>query len=391
MPSTLSIYLPIISDEHADLNCFWVISGDDGKVSEGFGELIHQKEYWAEAVYTKIRVFIPGELVFRSRKEVPTRSRKTALQALPFLLEQEVAANIENSHIAFDFIDAKSSMVAISTIDKMTLELIISIMARVGIDPDHIYPDTALINETEVLKVEDRILMSSGEEFPIVLPANIYDVISAQQKKALPQLFRLCTKAVIEVEPDTGLLHFSDFLIREINEVNLRQGDFIRNSNTNKSTEFALRLASGLMISAFFVVIYWVAMGWQFNQESILAKAESERQYRALFPNEKRVFNIRKQMQGHLQRGTGKSQGNDFIEMYNFASSQLSQNQNVVLRQLRYQQENQSLQLEVQATDLEMVNQLTKLLSEHEKFTSNLTSANSNSDGVIARIRIYSL
>ena len=130
-------------------------------------------------------------------------------------------------------------------------------------------------------------------------------------------------------------------------------------------------------------------MGWQFNQESIQARDTAESQYRTLFPNEKRIFNIRKQMQRHLQRGRGQKQGNNFIEMFNFAAAQLSQNTAITLRQLRYQQESQSLQVEVQASNLEIVNQLTKRLSGHNAFSSNLISANANSDGIVARIRVF--
>lgn len=390
MASTLSIYLPLISDDESEIYCLWVANEDGSQPSYGMGLLANEQQRWSSYSSLKIRVFIPGELVFRTCKELPTRSRKTAAQAIPFLLEQEVAANIEEAHIAFDFLDAKSSDVTISTIEKTSLDQLIEILKTVDIDPDQIYPDTALIEPDEVLGVEDRVLFSSGEELPVVLPIDVFETIRSHTKDQADTLKTLVDDAseLSSESDDSTLLHYVNFLSRDIDQVNLRQGEYLKKKNTRKSLEIGLHLAYGLVISLVFVISYWLIIGSQFSKEAENLQAQAERQYRALFPSEKRIFNIRKQMTGHLQNSRSRNQGNNFIEMFNFAVGKLNFDNETVLRQLRYQQESQSLQIEIQAKTLEKVNELNKLLSEGEQFTSELISANSNKDGIVARIRV---
>lgn len=390
MSLTLSIYLPVISEEIGESQCFWVAYGDEDSTYHGHGELNAEYLKWQEIAYSKTRVFIPGEQVYRTQKEVPTRSRKTAAQAIPFLLEQEIATDIEDVHVAFDFIEDRGSDVAISSMEKTLLENIIDALKNYGVDPDAVYPDTALIQKDEIIQIGERVLFAPDEALPIALTKDMYETIYGLNEISLKvdAEKRITNEQEDQNALDDQDLNSVDFLSRDFNQVNLRQGQYLKESDTEKSLALLIGLVSSLLVCLTFVVSYWGFMGWQFGQESEKARLDAENQYRSLFPNERRILDVRKQMLGHLQRSGGAQQGNNFIEMFNFATSRLNQQNSILLRQIRYQQETQSLQLELQATTLELVNQLTKQLSEHNQFASELISANSNSDGIVARIRI---
>ena len=132
-------------------------------------------------------------------------------------------------------------MVAISTIERETLKEIFRLLESVGIDPQEIYPDTALIQENETLILGDRFFMDSGDSFSVVLPVCVYDAINAQQHQNSNRVLRLNIGSPIQPEgTDSEQVHFADFLMSDINEVNIRQAEFAHVNKANTLMELWL-------------------------------------------------------------------------------------------------------------------------------------------------------
>jgi len=162
---------------------------------------------------------------------------------------------------------------------------------------------------------------------------------------------------------------------------NLLQGKFA--VKTKSSLSGYWRYAAIFVVVTFAVQLAYDAIRWQHYQGvSKVAKADSIKLYQSLFPDERRVVNLRRQIEGHLAERQSAGQG--FVPIATRVGAVLNTG-NWQTQRLDF--DNNGLLLEVDTLSLSDLEQLRQQLTS-QGLTSETLSANSQGTGIRGRLRI---
>ena len=324
----------------------------------------------------EITVILPGEQVVSQLIQAPKGSHRHLAQALPFILEDDLAAPVECLHIAFGEPSADGQILC-TAIDKTLFENYLNQLSEAGISASKVIPDywtLPMEDGLQMARKNQRLIVRRPTSEGMSLPANIDNPI-------ITTLLPDATNEQLESAPEWQPAYI------DLIPLNLLQGDFTAPRAASQFIWIRPTLIAASICFAVFVS-YFLATGWYFNHKASELAEKTESAYKALFPNDKRIINIRRQMQAHLnQVGSGRD-NSLFFELLNaFSNAKEQQNEPATVRSVRFDQNNASLQLELQTASMNYANNMQGHLQE-KGLTAEVLSANSNAEGVIARLRI---
>ncbi|MBQ0806709.1 MAG: type II secretion system protein GspL [Porticoccus sp.] len=330
-------------------------------------------------------VIIPGEQVTSWLVDIPKGSRRHFHKALPYLLEDELAAPVESLHFAVGETNADGQVLC-AVMDKQRLQGYLEQLKEVGIHPTTLIPDYWTlppdingqhVEKPQVAQYKDRALIRLPDNTGMTLPLSM----------------------VTDVLPETGSdsnTHNTESVQAwhpapdHICPLNVLQGEFSPASAT--TPEIWLKpLGIACSISLVLILSYFLASGWYFNQQAEELASQSTAAYKALFPTDTRIVNIRHQMKAHLnQSGTHQNQ-NLFFDLLSVLSTAIAANtsEKAVIRHIRFEHDDATLQLEIQTQSMAYAHNLQSQVKA-EGISMEVLSANSNDEGVLARLRLKS-
>jgi len=110
----------------------------------------------AQAKGRRVTAFLPAERVTLTHVEVPSRNPQKVLQAVPFMLEDKLAEDVESLHFALGPRDGQRQLVA--AVGRGHLRELMESLAATGIMPARLIPDVCAVApepSTAVAVVED--------------------------------------------------------------------------------------------------------------------------------------------------------------------------------------------------------------------------------------------
>lgn len=327
----------------------------------------------------KTVVIVPGEHVLSTRVRLPSRA---SLQALPYIVEEKLAAPVEDVHIAHSIPVAKQILAFV--IDAALLNHYLHSLKEQGIQAD------CLIADYQLLAAEKNVAQCAtiGDRTLVRLPDGSGTALRDPQK--LPSLLQNEGHKT-ETNLASGPLSLKDLLNRAAgigDVVNLLQGSYAPRQSTHDRRKrhrwgIALTAASLLL-----VVGYFLTAGGYFRQRANELRYQAEQAYRDIYPEAQKVTDIRRQLEGHLKNSqAGHHAGSEFLALLARAAPALSTTGAHTIKHLRYNQQQQAMQLEVQSRDIAAVNQVQQAL-QNTALNAVILSANSNDAGVLARLKI---
>ena len=325
----------------------------------------------------EVTVVIPGDQVTTLMTPVPKGSRRLLAQALPYLLEDELAAPVESLHIVATTKPDADGKLLCAIIDRSLLERHLERLSKHDIAASIMIPNYWTLpksNRPQISQKNHHLLVRLGSDEGITLPAT-------SEKSLLLTL----------------LPEFSDQQLNDIPQwhakgknsapLNLLQGEFApagEKSHLGWIKPMAITVAFFLAI----FIAYSLISGWYFNQQASEIAKQSEAQYKKLFPNDKRIVDIRRQMQAHLNNNTDQQSSSLFFELLNaFSSAKDPDSEPGTIRNIRFDQDRGSMQIEIQSGSINYANALQNKLQSNG-IEAEVLSANSNAEGVITRLRI---
>jgi general secretion pathway protein L len=152
-------------EEHGAVDCaaHWFYLPDGATpdaVNPESGQLSHLLQQ--PPVDCRWIVLIPGEDVLTTTVKLPTKRRRQAAKALPFVLEDSIASDVTLEHLAVGPDNAEGeTLVAITR--KQLLRDLLRLFADAGIAPDRMLPDYAMLQEMpetwQILVSGDRAIV----------------------------------------------------------------------------------------------------------------------------------------------------------------------------------------------------------------------------------------
>ena len=316
-----------------------------------------------------IVLILPVEAVSAFVVELPTAKDRWVRQALPFAVEEMLAEDVELFHLALgrQQADQRYRVVAIS---RALLTTWLSRLRTLGLEIDAIHVDADMLPAGEggqAVILEERGLLGGECELRMAFAGEQW-----------PELQNMGQWSLVKAEEPRQLL----FECRQ-NAVDLAQGDFAR--RTENQAWAILRpvvalLGLGLFLNLGFMLfqaLYYESQAERFAQSSLGL-------YKQLFPEDKRIVNLRAQLAEHLQAGA--QSGGGFISLMQTASAAVAQAESSIsVAQVDYSQARGDLALQVKAGDFAEVEKLRQQLND-AGLSVKMGSANREEDGVTARV-----
>lgn len=311
-----------VTDEETDWTPIWRRLHDSPTPTDGSASA----DAWARNP-ANVVVLVPGEHILSVTCEVPGRNTGQSRRALPYVVEQFVAGDIERTHLASGPV-RRGQPVQCRLIEEDLLKDWLACLAALGIRPGF------LVSEAELLPVEPRsasVLIKNGhamlrtaEQAATIDRGNLLAALTSLDldrvtliNGALTDIEASQLEIAIERVPvhggEAGLLGFlADRWRRQRPGLNLLQGEYAPHSPPGVD---AARWRNVALLTAAWLILGFAAMTTTGISSSIQADAlesESLALYRNLFPQDKTatVQNIRRRLQARLGERpevTGKS------------------------------------------------------------------------------------
>ncbi|ACZ77667.1 MULTISPECIES: type II secretion system protein GspL [Dickeya] len=338
----------------------WSVSRHQA-LSRGMGTLENLQSALVDYPVMSVRALVPSTDVTLHNLSLPRQSRRQLLQAIPFMLEEQVASDIDQLHFAV--MDMQGDTATVAVVQKSRLQAWLTLCEALGVPLETIMPDvmalpradsawSAISHQNLWLFRQDtgvgmaaeeswyQSLLSSFQPLPAV---HCYSPVPASaltwQPQPVTDLLTLAAQAALPMSMD------------------LRQGEYA----PVKPWKQALLPWRNVLIalSAWLLLVLGESVWthYQLYRQADYWRQESVRVYRKLFPDEKQVVNPRAQMQRHLQEVRTGGSGFALTEQMNRLQQLVAQNDGVSLQSLSYDRSRDELRLSLRATSYAQMEQ----------------------------------
>jgi general secretion pathway protein L len=400
-------FTPVTPGADPSLVSWLTLGGGDAGIQRGSLD-----EVAAQAIGAQVIVLVPGIDVLLLTAQVPTQNRQRILKAVPFLLEDQLASDVDDLHFAVGD-GAPSGHVPCAVVARDRMTEWVNRLREFNLQPDVIVADyLALPIEPAswtLYKDADGVLVRIGPqsgffvELDNLLP--MLEIALSEAGEQRPARLRVLDADTGTEMPDLNPLNveFShepfdaqSFLtlaqnVERNTALNLLQGSYSRREQIGKMWR-PWRPAAAL--AAVFVLLHLSLSAVDLIRDKRRVeelRAEVEQVYLATFPNEKRVPNPRAQMEQHLrelrgEKGSGGSTG--FLGLVGSAANTFKNTPGLELRSLRYK--DGKLDVDFTVRDLQVLDQLKQSLTQQAAVDVDIQSANARADVVEGRMQLRS-
>ena len=353
-----------------------------------------------------IVLILPGEDILMSQVTLPIRQMAKLRKAIPYALEDKLAADVEELHFAIGQRNQDINDVAI--IEKQRLDQWLEPFDKHQVKPRAVVPDILSLpwknEEWTVLQEDDRALVRTGQYAGFCCDRdNIETFLTAKLSDNVnpPSLIQdyLCGLGTAlkldEQAPEVKTQACGRSPLGIIAQgwhpqesLNLLQGSY------NTQTDLAKILKPWRWAAIIFGL--WIAAGFtqkiierqQLQQQLTHLRTQTEKVFRQSHPGVKRIANPRLQMEQRLKalKGGGKKSQDNFLEMLTSSGKVIGQQDNLSLDNISYR--NGQLNFNITAKSLSQLDSLKQSLQKETGLFTELRSADSSQDQASGQIRL---
>ena len=395
------------TDEGFSVHSAWMIRETDGRIRargetdfRGLSELIDPGTDWVRDP-SNIIVTVPSEYVLSLTCEVPGRSIGQMRRALPFVVEEFVTTEIESMHLACGLL-RRGAPTRVDLVERDLLRGWLDCLAALAIQPGYMFSEAQLLpaaaREASLLIDEQRVLIRTSDQAAALDRDNLMLAVSALDVDRLQVVYGALTDieraqliAAGDLEIGTAeatraqtALEYIATQWHRADAINLLQGEFRAKQQANPVWD---RWRSVAALAAVWIGVALVGMTTQALYASYRAddlKAQSEQIYRDIYPEERRVANVRRQLQAKLgERPDDGSAG--LLELLGALATVTDARTRV--QSLNYTGERSELAVDLMTAGFDSVDQVKERLAG-QGVKVDITSAEQADQGVRARIRL---
>ena len=382
---------------------------------------------WQESTFEQLPTLLPEaysqfncnliiaiENMLSTEVTLPGKQPKYLKQALPFLIEEKLAIDVDSMHLATG-VRLGNNRYPVIAINRDSFHQLLNLLKKCDISPSLAIADALLLQSPELYIGNTRSLLNVDSGQAIGMESENIELIlnSAFQNCDNPETPELKVEYESELPGEIGLLLQSlastgNLTIKAANQanalkplllqrlldsknskpINLLQGGFAvkrkKSSNNINWKPFASAAAIILGLN----LIYNIGSGLYFNIHADNITFKTEQLYRQYFPQDKRIQDIKRQTKIHL-RNSGSSGASDFLDLLAAMGSSWKNpnNKSLQLQQLRYNAKRGQMTLEIQAKSINQLDTLQRDISSNG-IKAELMSANESDNGVRGRLQL---
>jgi len=366
-----------------------------------------------EAAGCRVIVLVPGVDVLLTSAVVPSRNRQRIMSAVPYLLEEQLANDVDELHFAIGRRDP-DGRVSTAIVERQRMDDWLMRLRDAGIEPDLIITESlALPLELEswtLLKDADVTHIRTGKQSGFSVDnANLETMLPialTESQQNMPRQIRWIecdTESVpvpldlseydIEVNAEAYESTALELFAEQFNEndaINLLQATYNRREQLGKlwrPWRPAIAMFVLLMVLHGGVTISnYISLR---NERQMLAD-RIDKIYLDTFPDARKIVNPRAQMEERLKslRGGTTRVSGGFLNLLAGSGDSLQQTAGLELQRVSYR--DGQLDLAIVIRDLQGLDQLKQRLSAQSGFSVEIQSATARGNSVEARLQLKS-
>lgn len=356
----------------------------------------------------RVVVLVPATAVLLTAAGIPTRNQQRILQALPYMLEDQLVSDVEQLHFALGRRDEHGNVHA-AVVERDQMERWMEALREAGIETDTLIPEMLAIplepDTWTVLVDGDTALVRTGAQTGFAADAGNLGIVlrraldeAGDRRPRRTVVYEVSGRiddalSLPDIEkrpPETGLDTLA-FLTRHLDEgsaINLLQGKYSRREQLSRMLRpwlpAAALLGALVLVNAGMTVTDY----FRLSRASAELEQEIEQIYRETFPEAQRIVNPRVQMERRLQslRSGGAGESHGFLELLGETAPLLGQTEGLQLQRINYRDGNLALAFVI--GDLQGLDRLKQRLTEKASMEVEIQSASARNDGVEARLQL---
>ncbi len=354
----------------------------------------------------EVVVLVPGEKVLLTAAAVPSRQQRQIMQAVPNVVEEQLALDIDDCHFAIgDRNEAGEISVAVVSLEDMHHWQ--SILSDVGVKPTLMYSDTLTGPWTRGISITidgKRAHFRSGKFAGFTVPSHqiafaaelipdieIVDLYAGQDDLEDLRIQLAQIEAIDGVLLNVHTRERGGITLNDASDIeetlNLLQGEF----QVSRETRSGFRVWQSAAILAVCTFLLHVSLLWgQGIYLQITANRyaqEAKTLYREVFPNDQNVRDVRRRWDAHLS-GSGSTSGDRFIALLSGVAANLS-GSSMTVNNISYSEGRGGLTLQLTASRSEQLLQFSQTLNS-EGFAAEIGTISQVEDNVRGSIKIGS-
>lgn len=429
MSQTLIILLPTGEQSPQAAVDWQLVDGDNQIRSQGSTALQDLGEHLSGGDDFDVVAIVPAETILSLRVQVPTAQLRQIRQALPFVVEEFIADDIENIHTAIPS-TFRASLPDIDTVivEHALLVTWLDLLHSHRLSPSALLVDALCLPRDQdgwsVVIGDDRVLVRSGRNRGLAMQSGDFEalfvpmlraelerrsnqsmtsalqvhVMAAQSDNQAAESVKryagvlkrffpdLAIKATLFKQDPAQLLSF-DWQEQRQHGINLLQGGYATGQvSASGGGQWGVVAAVASVGVVVFLALALLS-GWYFSHRAEQLQHQSLAVYRQLFPDQRRVVNPRRQLQNYLKL-QGSPGNHSFLALLSETSRRI-QNQasspDVSLRQIRFNSDQGNLRFEVNSKSLDQLDDFKNLLAG-AGLQVDINSASEQDGGVMGRI-----
>lgn len=344
-----------------------------------------------------VLVLVPGLQITFGTFHLPVKHKRQLILAVPYALEEQLAAPIEDCHFAWKR-KGTSDEYRVAVVAHTTLERWLEQLRQISIRPIALVPDFLALPVQEgawsIAFEGSTCLVRLGESKGFSVDTqNLTTVLLMSLQQTPPSAIGCFGASADQLAELTNLLgmpaqnqpHEGTLLgvlatsLREAPPINLLQGKYkyrepLQKSLVHFKPAFLLLcavLAAKVLLQTFYFAYYG-------HQNGVL-NTQIEALYQKTFPEDKRIVNPRVQMQSHLQKLRQNDASRGFFDVLGRMTAPITVNAGARLLGLRYNQSRGELDLELEVSDYQIFEKIRQQMEVHfgvEVRSTNVTQDN---------------
>lgn len=377
-------------------------------------------EALGERTPDRLHLLLPAPSVLATQVRVPARSRRQLETALPFVVEEYLAEDIEALHLARGERD-RDGLVPVRVLQPELLRSALDVLAAMDLTPDRACSEVDVLPEPAAGEIRvwvgaDRVLLRSAdaaigtgrEDLLLHLQALVTGLEADADHPirvrvdAGPEASEAMDLAELEpalsqqrpVEVHRELLPDADLdaalartLAAQSRGIDLLTGPFHRPRRGRTAAGPRWRLVAGLLLGWFLVetafdagrAAWYEARAGELRDESVAA-------FQELFPDRSRIPDPRRELAGLIEGGTGSD--DSLLELLGRFSARVADlGVDLRIRSLDWNARRGDLAIDLEAPDIGTVDRL-KAALESGGHRISIDSAVQEEQGVRARLRL---
>ncbi|GHE99869.1 type II secretion system protein GspL [Thalassotalea profundi] len=402
MAETLYIRLGSTSNERIH----WLVYSDTEQEIIASGELsgaLALEHLTEKSLQRKVVVFVPGCDIAIKQLHVPAKSQRAIKLAVPYMLEDELAQDVDHLFFAYANIknDANTSNCFVAVVEQVQMERWLSWLNEAGIRCKTMLPDVLALpvvdNTWQAVALGEQILIKQSQWQAQVVDTAIWPLVSdnlannfitAHKEDGLPilqhysPLSGTSEQLTLESMPEELPLALLAKGSKGLN-FNLLQGQF----QVKEKRSPALRtwqIAAAIMGIAFIMNLTYKGVHlWQLADKQQLIEQEIINTYKNTFPKTKRVSvtTVKSQLKGKMSEIGAGDQSDSFLVMLANIEPAFAMVKDLKPSSIKFDSKRKELRLQASANGYQQFEQFKQQL-EKQQFAVSLGAQNNQGDKV---------